>query len=96
MFGNGNVIINVLILLLVLVRMYLNAAFSNVLVLIHHQCTRTCTHENLLGPRSADIDEKSGGGGWVGGHSIRCLENFSKHILDICQITPFSSWNTTK
>ena len=51
MFGNGNVIKNVLVLLLVLVRMYSYSAFSNVLVLIHHQCTRT--DENVLSPRPA-------------------------------------------
>ena len=50
MFGNGNVIKNVLVLLIVLVRMYSNlySTFSN--VLIHHQCTRT--HANVLSPRS--------------------------------------------
>ena len=50
MFGNRNVIKNVLILLLVLMRMYLYSysAFSNVLVLIHHHCTL----ENVLDPRS--------------------------------------------
>ena len=51
MFANGNVIKrNVLVLLLILVRMYSYSAFSNVIILVHHQCTRT--HENVLGPRS--------------------------------------------
>ena len=48
---------NVPVCLLVLVRMYLYSAFSNVfvLVLIHHHCT--CTHDNVLGP-SARLQDK--------------------------------------
>ena len=55
MFGNGNVIKNLLILVLVVMRMYSYSAFSNVLVLIHHQCTRTSTHETYSAPGLLDL-----------------------------------------